>query len=33
MKKQGIQRMILLIVEIFDNLECFSFYIKPSTGQ
>ena len=28
MKKQGFQRMILFIVELFANVNCFSFYIK-----
>ena len=33
MKKQGIQRMILFIAELFGNIKHFSFYIKPSSRQ
>ena len=32
MKKQGRQRMILFIVELFAHVKHFSFYIKPSFG-
>ena len=32
MKNQGIQRMILCIVEVFVNVQGFGFYIKPSPG-
>ena len=33
MKKQVIQKMILSIVELFANVNCFSFCIKPPSGQ
>ena len=33
MKKQGIQKMVLFIVELFANVKHFSFYIKPSSGH
>ena len=33
MKKQGFQRMILFIIELFANNKCFGFYIKPSSKQ
>ena len=31
-KKQGIQMMILFIVELFANVKRFGFYNKPSSG-
>ena len=33
MKKQGVQRMILFIVELFASIKSFGFYIKPSSGH
>ena len=32
MKKQGIQRMILLIVKLFSNFKCFSLDLKSLSG-
>ena len=31
--KQPIQSIILFVAELFANIERFSFYIKPSSGQ
>ena len=33
MKKQGIQRKILFIVELIAYVKRSAFYIKPSSGQ
>ena len=33
MKKQGTERMILSMVELFANIKYFGFYIKLSSGQ
>ena len=32
-KKQIIQKMILFIVELFLDIKCFGYYIKPSSRQ
>ena len=31
MKKQGILRTILFIIELFTKVKCFGFYIKSSS--
>ena len=33
MKTQGIKRMILFIVELFADVQCFGIYIKPTSEQ
>ena len=33
MKRQGIQRIILFIVELFANIKGCGFYIKPSSKK
>ena len=32
-KKKDIQRMFLVLTELFANFKGFTFYIKPSSGQ
>ena len=31
--KNRIRRMILSVVELFANVQCFCFYIKPSSRR
>ena len=31
-EKQGIEKTILFILKLMANVECFGFYIKPSSG-
>ena len=32
-ERKGIQFIILVIIELFANVKCFSFYTKPASGQ